>query len=135
VAIHGRTRPHGDGAGPWVVEGQLGSVAFACGSSGGTHEAMIATASVTTTNNTRGGRGMRASEEHNRRCSGGHGCYPLEVAKAIAELEAASAPMVISTSRSLRTSWKQRNETTQLRKVLRWLYLMFIPQRMLRTRV
>jgi hypothetical protein len=63
VASHGRTRPHGDGAGPWVVEGQLGSVALAGGSSGDTHELTVAAVSATTTTNTRGGRGTRASEE------------------------------------------------------------------------
>jgi hypothetical protein len=69
VATHGRTQPHGDGVGPWVVEGRLGSAAIVGERSGGTPEAAIVPAPATTSTTTRGGRGTRAPEERDRRCN------------------------------------------------------------------
>jgi hypothetical protein len=63
-------------------------------------------------------------------------CCLMEAAKIVAESKAASMLMVISSSsRSLRTSWKEGNDTVCLRKVLRWTYPLFGPRRRLRTRV
>jgi hypothetical protein len=67
---------------------------------------------------------------------GGRDCCPPEVAKPVAESEAASAPMVISSSsRSLWASWKEGNDTTRLSMVLMWSYPLFNPPRMFRMRV
>jgi hypothetical protein len=90
VATHGWTQPHGDGIGPWVIDGMTRSVALVGGRSGGTPMMAIVAASMTTATSIGGGRGMRVPEKHSRGATKdeGHDYWPLEAAKVVVVSEA-----------------------------------------------
>jgi hypothetical protein len=95
VATYGWTRPHGDGASSWVVQGRTRSVVLPSGSSA-THEAIVVAAPPTSTTTIEWGRGTRGPMGTIGGTVGGGGrdCNPLKVVKAIAESQVANTSVL-----------------------------------------
>jgi hypothetical protein len=74
VSTHGQAQPHGDGVGPWVVEGLLGSIAPGARGiciPGAMVVAVSATIATSTTATIGGWWGTRTQKEHDRNAAEG----------------------------------------------------------------
>jgi hypothetical protein len=118
-------RLHVDGAGPGVVEGWLGMPPLPWSVVGVVVPLSPAPAPPRPPPPpVLGGVGgcgpsKRAGEDGGRGVGEGRCCCPLEVARAVAKVEVASASRVSSSRRrSLRMSWKEGNGRTRFRYIL-----------------